>query len=78
MNQLKYLVAIVSAVLLLMTPLDMLADEWDNATKMTFSEPVEVPGQVLESGTYWFTLADSESDRNIVQIWPWFADPRTS
>lgn len=46
-----------------------MADEWDKATKLTFSEPVEVPGMVLAAGTYWFTLADSESDRNIVQIW---------
>jgi hypothetical protein len=53
----------------LAAPSAMMADEWDKATKLTFSEPVEVPGQVLPPGTYWFTLADSESDRNIVQIW---------
>lgn len=53
----------------LVAPSAMMADKWDKATKLTFSEPVEVPGQVLPSGTYWFTLADSESDRNIVQIW---------
>jgi len=23
----------------------------------------------LQAGTYWFTLANSESDRNVVQIW---------
>lgn len=46
-----------------------MADEWDKATKLTFNEPVEVPGLVLTAGTYWFTLADSDSDRNIVQIW---------
>ena len=45
------------------------ADEWDHATKLTFSEPVEIPGRFLDAGTYWFTLADSQSDRNIVQIW---------
>ena len=50
-------------------PSALMADEWDKATKLTFSEPVEVPGVVLPTGTYWFTLADSESDRNIVQIW---------
>jgi hypothetical protein len=47
----------------------MMADRSDKATKLTFSEPVEVPGQVLPAGTYWFTLADNGSDRNIVQIW---------
>jgi hypothetical protein len=45
------------------------ADTWNRATKLTFSEPVEVPGMVLPSGTYWFTLANSQSNRNIVQIW---------
>jgi hypothetical protein len=38
-------------------------------TKLTFSEPVEIPGRVLDAGTYWFTLADSHSDRNIIKIW---------
>jgi hypothetical protein len=50
-------------------PSSAMADNWDKATKLTFSEPVEVPGRVLQAGTYWFTLVDSESDRNIVQIW---------
>jgi hypothetical protein len=36
---------------------------------MTFNEPVEIPGQMLSAGTYWFALMDSQSDRNIVQIW---------
>jgi hypothetical protein len=50
-------------------PRAVLADEWDQATKLTFSESVEVPGQALPAGTYWFRLADSDSDRSIVQIW---------
>jgi hypothetical protein len=53
----------------LSAPSTLMADEWDKATKLTFSEPVEVPGQVLPAGTYWFTIADSPADRNIVQIW---------
>jgi hypothetical protein len=57
------------ALCALAAPTAMMADQWDKATKLTFSEPIEVPGQVLSAGTYWFTLADSESDRNIVQIW---------
>ncbi len=47
----------------------VMADESDKATKLTFSEPVEVPGMVLVAGTYWFTIADSDAERNIVQIW---------
>ena len=45
------------------------ADGWNKATKISFSEPVEVPGTALEAGTYWFLLANSSSNRNIVQIW---------
>jgi hypothetical protein len=44
------------------------ADEWDQRTTFTFSGPVEVPGQVLSAGTYVFKLADSQSDRHIVQV----------
>jgi LPXTG-motif cell wall-anchored protein len=45
-----------------------LADQWDQRTIFTFSGPVEIPGQVLGAGTYVFKLADSTSDRNIVQV----------
>jgi hypothetical protein len=44
------------------------ADQWDQRTTIKFSEPVEIPGQVLPAGTYVFKLADSQSDRNIVQV----------
>ncbi len=45
------------------------ADEHDKLTKVTFSGPVEIPGQVLPAGTYWFRLLGSQSNRNIVQIY---------
>src|SRR5450432_1565784 len=44
------------------------ADESDQRTIFTFSGPVEIPGQVLQAGTYVFKLADSQSDRDIVQV----------
>jgi hypothetical protein len=47
------------------------AQPWNKKTTVTFSAPVEVPGagaQVLPAGTYVFKLLDSQSDRNIVQI----------
>ena len=44
------------------------ADEWDKKTTLTFNEPVQVPGTTLPAGTYVFKLADSESDRTIVQV----------
>jgi len=45
------------------------ADQWDKKTIVTFSDAVEVPGRVLPAGTYIFRLADSPTDRHIVQIW---------
>jgi hypothetical protein len=44
------------------------ADQWDKKTIMTINEAVQVPHKVLEPGTYVFKLADSQSDRHIVQI----------
>jgi hypothetical protein len=45
------------------------ADSWNKRTIVTFSDSVEIPGQVLPAGTYVFKLADSSSNRHIVQIW---------
>jgi len=45
------------------------ADEWDQKTIVSFSGPVEVPGQVLPAGTYVFKVVDSQSDRNIVEVY---------
>lgn len=44
------------------------ADEWDQTTKITFTEPVQIPGTVLPAGTYTFRLMRSDSNRNIVQV----------
>jgi len=30
----------------------------DQVTKLDFHEAVQIPGQVLPPGTYWFVLAD--------------------
>jgi hypothetical protein len=57
----------LGAVGCLMQPVS--ADEWNQRTTLTFSGPVEVPGQVLAAGTYVFKLADSQADRNIVQVY---------
>jgi hypothetical protein len=44
------------------------ADEFDQATTITFSEPMQIPGQVLPAGTYLFKLANRDSDLNTVQV----------
>jgi hypothetical protein len=41
----------------------------DQATQLTFTQSVQIPGNlVLQPGTYWFTVADSTANRNIVQV----------
>jgi hypothetical protein len=37
-------------------------------TFLTFSDAVELPGVTLQAGTYLFRLADSQSNRHIVQV----------
>ena len=38
------------------------ADDYNKKTRLTFSQPVEIPGKVLPAGTYIFRLADSLTD----------------
>ena len=44
------------------------ADEANEATFMSFSSPVQIPGRVLPAGTYLFELADHGSEPNVVQV----------
>jgi hypothetical protein len=70
MQTLRGAVLALSAVLLCTTlAAGARADQWDKKTIVTFSEDVQVPGQVLPAGTYIFRLADNNTDRHIVQIW---------
>src|ERR1700737_5042987 len=43
------------------------ADEMDQSIKITFSQSIEIPGQVVPAGTYLFKLAD-RNDLNVVRI----------
>ena len=49
------------------------ADEANQATQITFSQPIQVPGQILPAGTYLFQLLD-DAELNTVQI---FSPDRT-
>jgi hypothetical protein len=44
------------------------ADQWNDRTVLTFSDPVIVPGVTLAPGSYVFKLLDSSSARHVVQI----------
>jgi hypothetical protein len=45
------------------------ADESNQATRVTFSEAVQIPGHVLPAGTYWFILPDNLTDHDQVRIY---------
>ena len=62
--------AVLSALALVcvsFTP-SLKADEWNKKTVLTVTETIQLPHTVLQPGTYVFKLADSQSDRHIVQI----------
>jgi hypothetical protein len=40
----------------------------DQATKITFSQPIQISGQILPAGTYWFKLSNADTERNLIQI----------
>src|ERR1700681_3029066 len=41
------------------------ADAWDKKTTVSFSQPVEVPGYVLQPGKYVMKLVDFPADRQV-------------
>jgi hypothetical protein len=78
MNKMKinkgYIVAGLIIAFSLFFELAAYADESDQATTITFNQPIQVPGQVLPAGTYLLELADHGSEPNVVQI---FSSDRT-
>ena len=44
------------------------ASVWDKKTVLTVNQPIQVEDTYLEPGTYVFRLADTPSDRRVVQI----------
>src|SRR5713226_8070029 len=62
--------SILSGVALLAASLapSLHADQWNKKTVLTIKETIQLPHTVLQPGTYVFKLADSLSDRHIVQI----------
>ena len=51
------------------------ADETNEAIKVTFNQPVQIPGRVLPAGTYWFVLPRDLTQHHQVRI---FSSDRTT
>jgi hypothetical protein len=69
MNIRKALTVLASVVaLVIMLPVAR-ADESNHATKVTFNQPVKIPGRDLPAGTYWFVLPDDITQHHWVTIY---------
>lgn len=46
------------------------ADQWNQAAKLTFDQPVQLPeNTILPPGTYWFSVrTDSSTPHNVVEV----------
>jgi len=64
----RYLPLIAAASAMVLTVPSANADTFNKKTKLTFSQPIRVPGATLAAGSYVFKLVDSQSNRNIIQI----------
>src|SRR5260221_4618096 len=70
MRAMKALVLVVCSALVCVAAVPVAkADPWNKKTIVTLNDSLEIPGMVLDPGTYVFQLADSKSNRHIVQIW---------
>lgn len=66
-TQKKLIIFTTMLAFLIMLPVARASEE-DQATKLTFSKAVQVPGRVLPAGTYWFILVETNTAPNVVQI----------
>jgi hypothetical protein len=58
----------VAALLVVLMSSNSWADPWNKKTVITINNPMQIPGAVLNPGKYVFKLADSPSNRHIVQV----------
>jgi len=69
MNIRKVFFSFFTLVLMLGVMLPMAkADAGDQDTELTFSQPVEIPGQILPAGTYRFVIVDDSASLDMVKI----------
>jgi hypothetical protein len=65
--------SVVSGLVLalaMLVPVAVRADELNQATRMTFNQPIEIPGnRILPAGSYWFQLFDAPNTHQVVQIY---------
>lgn len=70
MNRAKSIITVLAVFLALsVTAVITHADEFDQAIKLTFSQPISIPDHVLPAGTYWFVLPNhGAGTENVIQV----------
>jgi hypothetical protein len=70
MTRVKLIAAACATAMVAVLTMSAAAQDFNSneRTYLTFSAPVELPGVTLQAGTYLFKLADSQSNRHIVQV----------
>jgi hypothetical protein len=63
-----YIIAGLLIAFVLFVEIAAHADDRDLATKLTFSESIQIPGRTLPAGTYLIKIANPHTGRNVVQI----------
>lgn len=59
---------LVAGLMTTMAPAPVSAYTYDKLTSMTFSRPVQIPGAMLDAGTYQFRLTNPDTSRNVLQV----------
>jgi len=64
----RHTIAVLIASAALFTAVPVTADEGNQKTTLTFSQPVELPGLVLPAGKYVFKLVETSTYRHVIQV----------
>jgi hypothetical protein len=64
----KAIAATLGLASMVAVPSALMADQWNKKTIITVNEAIQVPGKILQPGRYVMKLAESPSNRHIVQI----------
>jgi len=66
-NQKKLMILATMLAFVIMLPAARASQE-DQATKLTFTKAVQIPGRVLPAGTYWFIAVESNTAPKIIEV----------
>jgi hypothetical protein len=69
--KMTFLISLLAAIGVSFVATEAKADPYNQNLSITFTVPVEVPGRVLEPGTYVFKMASGTTDtfRDVVEIY---------